>query len=183
MALAKSVATRLTRRTMRPNHRAVPADSTTSAWGAIALPARHETGRRFARLTQAAIAAALWFATCVVYAGCRTDKDFLPAAATLVHRAEVRSPAESDMLVRIEQGFGREVIGEILRRHSTGGPTDAETMAVHRGSSRVMEKAGMRHVRSFHAEWPVRIPGDEHGDVEYAITRSEWEADRSSQAR
>ena len=130
MALAKSVATRLTRRTMRPNHRAVPADSTASAWGPIALPARHETGRRFARLTQAAIAAALWFATCVVYAGCRTDKDFLPAAATLVHRAEARSPAESDMLVRIEQGFGREVIGEILRRHSTGGPTDAETMAV-----------------------------------------------------
>jgi RimJ/RimL family protein N-acetyltransferase len=58
----------------------------------------------------------------------------------------------------------------------------AETMAVHTGSSRVMEKAGLRHVRTFHADWPVRIPGDEHGDVEYAITRAEWEADRSYQA-
>ena len=36
----------------------------------------------------------------------------------------------------------------------------------------------MRHVRSFRADWPVRIPGDEDGDVEYAISRAEWEADR-----
>ena len=55
----------------------------------------------------------------------------------------------------------------------------AETMVVHSGSWRVMEKAGMRRVRTFHADWPVRIPGDEHGDVEYAITRAEWEADRA----
>jgi RimJ/RimL family protein N-acetyltransferase len=47
-------------------------------------------------------------------------------------------------------------------------------MAVHTGSRRVMEKAGMRPVRTFHADWPDRIPGDEHGDVEYAITREEW---------
>lgn len=52
----------------------------------------------------------------------------------------------------------------------------AETMAVHAGSRGVMEKAGMRLVREFHADWPLRIPGDEHGDVEYAITRAEWDA-------
>jgi RimJ/RimL family protein N-acetyltransferase len=51
----------------------------------------------------------------------------------------------------------------------------AEAMAVHRASLRVMEKAGLRLVRRFHADWPVRIAGDEHGDVEYAITRDEWE--------
>ena len=39
-----------------------------------------------------------------------------------------------------------------------------------------MEKAGLRLVRTFHADWPVRIPGDEYGDVEYAITRQEWSA-------
>lgn len=50
----------------------------------------------------------------------------------------------------------------------------AQTMAVHIGSRRVMEKAGLRFVRNFHAEWPVRIPGDEEGDVEYALTRAEW---------
>lgn len=54
----------------------------------------------------------------------------------------------------------------------------AETMAVNTGSRRVMEKLGMRHVRTFHADWPVRIPGDEEGDVEYAITRDEWEQRR-----
>jgi RimJ/RimL family protein N-acetyltransferase len=51
----------------------------------------------------------------------------------------------------------------------------AETMAVNTGSRRVMEKSGLRFVRSFHAAWPVRIPGDEQGDVEYALDRDEWE--------
>jgi RimJ/RimL family protein N-acetyltransferase len=55
----------------------------------------------------------------------------------------------------------------------------AETMAVHLASRRVMEKAGLRYVRTFRADWPVRIPGDEEGDVEYAITREEWLAARS----
>jgi len=51
----------------------------------------------------------------------------------------------------------------------------AATMAVNTASRRVMEKAGLRYVRTFHQEWPDRIDGDEHGDVEYAITRAEWE--------
>lgn len=51
----------------------------------------------------------------------------------------------------------------------------ASAMAVHTASRRVMEKAGLRLVRTFTADWPYRIPGDEHGDVEYAIDRSEWE--------
>ena len=55
----------------------------------------------------------------------------------------------------------------------------ASTMAVNTPSRRVMEKAGMRFVRTFHADWPVRIPGDEDGDVEYAIDRAQWERDRS----
>lgn len=54
----------------------------------------------------------------------------------------------------------------------------AETMVIHHASRRVMEKSGMRLVREFHADWPVKIPGDEHGDVEYAITRDEWQATR-----
>lgn len=56
----------------------------------------------------------------------------------------------------------------------------AETMAVNVASRRVMEKAGLRFVRLFHADWPVRIPGDEKGDVEYAITREEWARDRAA---
>lgn len=51
----------------------------------------------------------------------------------------------------------------------------AECMAVHSASRRVMEKAGLRLVRTFHADWPYAIPGDELGDVEYAIDRGGWE--------
>ena len=54
----------------------------------------------------------------------------------------------------------------------------AETMAVHGASRRVMAKAGLRLVRTFTADWPYAIPGDEHGDVEYAVTRDEWLAAR-----
>ena len=56
----------------------------------------------------------------------------------------------------------------------------ASTLAVNTASRRVMEKSGMRLVRAFIADWPVSIPGDEHGDVEYAISWSEWEQDRTA---
>ncbi|MGX7671059.1 GNAT family N-acetyltransferase [Plantactinospora sp. DSM 117369] len=52
----------------------------------------------------------------------------------------------------------------------------AETMTVNTGSRRVLEKAGLRYVRTFHPEWPDPIPGHEHGEVEYALTKVEWEA-------
>jgi RimJ/RimL family protein N-acetyltransferase len=51
----------------------------------------------------------------------------------------------------------------------------AEAMAVNAASRRVMEKSGLTLVRSFHAEWPYRIEGDELGDVEYALDRAGWE--------
>jgi RimJ/RimL family protein N-acetyltransferase len=47
-------------------------------------------------------------------------------------------------------------------------------MAVNLGSRRVMEKAGLRFVRTFFQEWPDDIEGAEQGDVEYALTREEW---------
>lgn len=55
----------------------------------------------------------------------------------------------------------------------------AETMVVHTASRRVIEKCGLRPVRYFRADWPYAIPGDQHGDVEYAITRAEWLQQRS----
>ncbi len=51
----------------------------------------------------------------------------------------------------------------------------AETMVVNAASRRVMEKAGLRYVRTLHQEWPERIEGDEHGDVQYALTKADWE--------
>jgi RimJ/RimL family protein N-acetyltransferase len=50
----------------------------------------------------------------------------------------------------------------------------AETMAVNTASRRVMEKSGLTYVRTFHQEWPERIEGEEHGDVEYALTKADW---------
>jgi len=39
----------------------------------------------------------------------------------------------------------------------------------------VLESAGLQFVQIFHADWPYAIEGDEHGDVEYGLTRPEWE--------
>ncbi len=50
----------------------------------------------------------------------------------------------------------------------------AECMSVHSSSRHVLEKCGMTLMREFHADWPYAIPGDEHGDVEYAIDRVAW---------
>ena len=54
----------------------------------------------------------------------------------------------------------------------------ATTMSVNIASRRVMEKAGLRFVRTFHLEWPDYIEGQEEGGVEYALTRAEWESAR-----
>lgn len=54
----------------------------------------------------------------------------------------------------------------------------AETMAVHQASRAVMERAGLRYIRTFHQPWPYPIPGDELGDVEYALTREQWRRGR-----
>jgi RimJ/RimL family protein N-acetyltransferase len=51
----------------------------------------------------------------------------------------------------------------------------ASTMVVNVASRRVMEKAGLRFVRIFHQPWPYYIEGEEEGDVEYALLKSEWE--------
>jgi RimJ/RimL family protein N-acetyltransferase len=48
----------------------------------------------------------------------------------------------------------------------------ATTMTVNAASRRVMEKAGLKLVRTFHQEWPDYINGQEHGDVEYALDRT-----------
>jgi RimJ/RimL family protein N-acetyltransferase len=50
----------------------------------------------------------------------------------------------------------------------------AETMAVNRRSRNVLERCGLTHVRTRHDEWDDPIPGTEHGEVEYAVTKAEW---------
>lgn len=50
----------------------------------------------------------------------------------------------------------------------------AQTMAVNTASRRVMEKAGLRYLRTFHVHFDDPIPGTEHGEVEYGLRRAEW---------
>jgi RimJ/RimL family protein N-acetyltransferase len=50
----------------------------------------------------------------------------------------------------------------------------AGTMAVNTRSRRVMEKLGMRHVRTWHEEFDEPLPGTEQGEVGYELTRAEW---------
>jgi RimJ/RimL family protein N-acetyltransferase len=54
----------------------------------------------------------------------------------------------------------------------------AQTMAVNLASRRVMQKAGLRLVRSFHQPWPDHIDGEQHGDVEYALRKADWEREQ-----
>lgn len=92
------------------------------------------------------------------------------------------SPAEPELGYRLSRqywGIGLASEGSrALISHAFGFPyierVTANTMAIHGASRKVLENSGMGLVRTFHAQWPVHIPGDEHGDVEYAITRARW---------
>lgn len=52
----------------------------------------------------------------------------------------------------------------------------AQTMAVNRRSRAVLERCGLRYVRTFRGDWDDPIAGSEHGEVEYEIRRSGWAA-------
>ena len=56
----------------------------------------------------------------------------------------------------------------------------AETMAVNAGSRATMAAVGLEHVRTFHLAGDEPIPGAEHGEVEYALTREQWLAGRTA---
>jgi RimJ/RimL family protein N-acetyltransferase len=57
------------------------------------------------------------------------------------------------------------------------------TMAVNVASRRVLVKAGLRYVRTFHEVFDDPIDGTEFGEVEYAVTRGEWVSGLRGQAR
>jgi RimJ/RimL family protein N-acetyltransferase len=58
----------------------------------------------------------------------------------------------------------------------------AHTMTVNAASRRVLEKCGLTLVRTTAYEGPDAdvIDGAEHGEVEYALTKAEWEANAAS---
>jgi RimJ/RimL family protein N-acetyltransferase len=50
----------------------------------------------------------------------------------------------------------------------------ATTMAVNEGSWRVLEKCGLRRIRTFYYAGPDPLPGAEQGDHVYELTRTDW---------
>ena len=58
------------------------------------------------------------------------------------------------------------------------GRVRATTMAVNTRSRRVMERAGLSYVSTYHLEWDDPLPGTEQGEVLYEVTRGEWERRR-----
>lgn len=55
----------------------------------------------------------------------------------------------------------------------------AGAMAVNVASRRVMEKAGLRLVRTFRQPWPYPIDGHQYGNVEYALDKARWQQDQA----
>ena len=99
----------------------------------------------------------------------RPAKDAAPGEVELGYRlrkaAWRKGYATEGSRALIEKGFTDFGVQRVV----------ASTMVVNVASRRVMEKAGLKFVRIFHQHWPDKIDGDEEGDVEYALLRSEWE--------
>ena len=77
------------------------------------------------------------------------------------------------------QGYGTEGSAALLAKGFTElgvRRVTAFTMTVNHRSRRVMEKLGMKFIRTYFEEFPEheRAPGSEHGEVAYAMTRDEW---------
>jgi RimJ/RimL family protein N-acetyltransferase len=77
-----------------------------------------------------------------------------------------RGYATEGSLALIAKGFAELGVERVM----------AQTMTVNSASRRVMEKAGLRYVRTFFQDWPDAIDGSEQGEVEYELRKEEWAA-------
>jgi RimJ/RimL family protein N-acetyltransferase len=75
------------------------------------------------------------------------------------------------------QGYATEGSRALICKGFTGMGVQrvfAHTMTVNLASRRVLEKSGLLFTGPFDSELPPDIPGAEHGEVEYALTRDQW---------
>jgi len=108
-----------------------------------------------------------------------------------LHPTEGRAPDDFELGYRLHRaGWGRGYASEGSRALIHKGFTElgvrrvwAQTMAVNTRSRRVMEKLGSTYVRTFHEEFDDPLPGTEHGEVEYALTKAEWERQHAGRER
>ncbi|WP_279580655.1 GNAT family N-acetyltransferase [Fodinicola feengrottensis] len=93
-------------------------------------------------------------------------------------------PTVSDLGYRLARRFWRQGLASeaslVLLQHAfdTIGQNRviAQTMATNAGARGVMERIGMRYVRTYFPDWDEPLPGADHGEVEYEMTRQMWHA-------
>lgn len=76
------------------------------------------------------------------------------------------------------KGYATEGAVALIRKGFSEGHVErvvASTLVIHTASRRVMEKAGLKPMRTFYQAGVERIEGNEQGCVEYALTRAEWQ--------
>jgi len=99
-----------------------------------------------------------------------------------------RGPEEAKLGYRIKRsawgkGYATEGSRALIRKGFTElgvRRVSAQTMAVNFASRRVMEKASLAYVRTSHLQWEEPLPGTEHGEVEYALTKADWERQQAA---
>lgn len=102
--------------------------------------------------------------TFVGWASLRVEGEEAELGYRLVRAAWGQGYGSQAARALVEIGFGQLGLSRVW----------AQTMAVNIASRRVMEKAGLRYVRTFHLEWDDPLPGAEQGEVEYALVRADW---------
>jgi RimJ/RimL family protein N-acetyltransferase len=98
------------------------------------------------------------------------------------------APGEVELGYRLRksawgQGYATEGSRALVRKGFTElgvQRVTAEAMAVNTASRRVMEKAGLKLVRTFRRPWPYPIEGEQFGEVEYALDQAGWQQDQAS---
>jgi RimJ/RimL family protein N-acetyltransferase len=97
-------------------------------------------------------------------------------------RPEGSPPGEAELGYRLcrsawGKGYATEGARALIRKGFTELGIQrifATTMTVNTASRRVMEKAGLTRVRTFHQPWPDQIEGSDQGDVEYELRNTSW---------
>jgi RimJ/RimL family protein N-acetyltransferase/SAM-dependent methyltransferase len=100
---------------------------------------------------------------------CLAVDDAHPTAAELGYRLRRetwgRSLATEGARALVEHGFATAGLERIW----------AHTMVVNRASHAVLAKVGLLEVDTRHDEWPYPVEGAEHGVVDLALTRDQWQ--------
>jgi RimJ/RimL family protein N-acetyltransferase len=118
-----------------------------------------------------------------VTGGVPTSREEIENEVLPAFLGEHAAPGEAELGYRLRKsawgkGYATEGSRALIRKGFTEFGVQrvvAEAMAVNQASRRVMEKAGLKLVRTFHQPWPYPIDGDEFGDVEYALDRTGWQ--------